>query len=146
MSERMNQEGSHQQASADIDVGTVVADPKPATKPAPTRGPVDELPPFRVLLHNDDVNSIDHVVDSIMELTPLDHGRAVEVTLEAQQIRCGPCAGDAPGACRAVPRSVHQQEPDGDDRTGGMKHILGRPRSRGLQPARACDSWLQTGQ
>ena len=85
MSERRNQEGSHQRASADIDVGTVVADPKPATKPAPTRGPVDELPPFRVLLHNDDVNSIDHVVDSIMELTPLDHGRAVEVTLEAQQ-------------------------------------------------------------
>lgn len=85
MSERVNQESSHPQAPSDIDVGTVVADPKPATKPAPTRGPVDELPPFRVLLHNDDVNSIDHVVDSIMELTPLDHGRAVEVTLEAQQ-------------------------------------------------------------
>jgi ATP-dependent Clp protease adaptor protein ClpS len=46
---------------------------------------VDQLPPFRVLLHNDDVNTIDHVVDSIVELTPLDHGRAVEVTLEAQQ-------------------------------------------------------------
>lgn len=85
MSERVNQEGSHPQAPAEVDVGTVVADPKPATKPAPTRGPVDQLPPFRVLLHNDDVNSIDHVVDSIMELTPLDHGRAVEVTLEAQQ-------------------------------------------------------------
>jgi len=56
-----------------------------AEKPAPTkkRGPVDTLPQFKVLLHNDSVNSIDHVVDSIVELTPLDHGRAVEVTLEA---------------------------------------------------------------
>ncbi|MBL8885664.1 MAG: ATP-dependent Clp protease adaptor ClpS [Phycisphaerales bacterium] len=56
-----------------------------AEKPAPTkaRGPVDTLPQFKVLLHNDSVNTIDHVVDSIVELTPLDHGRAVEVTLEA---------------------------------------------------------------
>lgn len=56
-----------------------------AEKPAPTkkRGPVDTLPQFKVLLHNDAVNTIDHVVDSIVELTPLDHGRAVEVTLEA---------------------------------------------------------------
>lgn len=85
MSERVNQDGNREQHPADGAVGTVVAEPKPATKPAPTRGPVDQLPPFRVLLHNDDVNTIDHVVDSIMELTPLDHGRAVEVTLEAQK-------------------------------------------------------------
>ena len=85
MSERVNQDGTREQTPTDVAVGTVVAEPKPATKPAPTRGPVDQLPPFRVLLHNDDVNTIDHVVDSIVELTPLDHGRAVEVTLEAQQ-------------------------------------------------------------
>lgn len=85
MSERVNQDGNREQTPPDAAVGTVVAEPKPATKPAPTRGPVDQLPPFRVLLHNDDVNTIDHVVDSIVELTPLDHGRAVEVTLEAQQ-------------------------------------------------------------
>lgn len=81
MSERVNQDGGREPSTNDGAVGTVVADPKPA----PTRGPVDQLPPFRVLLHNDDVNTIDHVVDSIVELTPLDHGRAVEVTLEAQK-------------------------------------------------------------
>ncbi|MBX3380809.1 MAG: ATP-dependent Clp protease adaptor ClpS [Phycisphaeraceae bacterium] len=61
--------------------GRVAVAEKPA--PAKKRGPVDTLPQFKVLLHNDSVNSIDHVVDSIVELTPLDHGRAVEVTLEA---------------------------------------------------------------
>jgi len=61
--------------------GRVAVAEKPA--PAKTRGPVDALPQFKVLLHNDAVNTVEHVVDSIMELTPLDHGRAVEVTLEA---------------------------------------------------------------
>lgn len=61
--------------------GRVAVAEKPA--PAKTRGPVDTLPLFKVLLHNDAVNTIEHVVDSIVELTPLDHGRAVEVTMEA---------------------------------------------------------------
>ncbi len=59
---------------------TAVAE-KPA--PAKTRGPVDMLPQFKVLLHNDDVNSIDHVVETIVELTPLDHPRAAHTALEA---------------------------------------------------------------
>ncbi|MBS0189530.1 MAG: ATP-dependent Clp protease adaptor ClpS [Phycisphaerales bacterium] len=54
-----------------------------AERPAPTRGPVDMLPPFKVLLHNDDVNSLEHVVETIVELTPLDHNRAVHTSLEA---------------------------------------------------------------
>lgn len=56
-----------------------------AERPAPvkSRGPVDALPPFKVLLHNDDVNSLEHVVESIVELTPLDHTKAVHTTLEA---------------------------------------------------------------
>lgn len=66
MSERVNQDGTGGGNGVEVDVGTVVAEVKPATKPAPTRGPVDQLPPFRVLLHNDDVNTIDHVVDSIV--------------------------------------------------------------------------------
>jgi ATP-dependent Clp protease adaptor protein ClpS len=54
-----------------------------ATKPAPGRPRLDQLPPFKVLLHNDDVNSGDFVVHSLVELTPLNKGRAVEVMLEA---------------------------------------------------------------
>ncbi len=56
-----------------------------ATLPKPSRPALDQLPPFRVLLHNDDVNSMDFVVDSIIELTPLRAERAVEATLEAHQ-------------------------------------------------------------
>ena len=50
-------------------------------KPAPPA--VDRLPPFRVLLHNDDVNDRLHVGDSLVELTPLNRPRATQVMLEA---------------------------------------------------------------
>lgn len=50
-------------------------------RPAPPK--VDQLPPYRVLLHNDDHNDMMHVVRTLVELTPLNKTRAVEVTLEA---------------------------------------------------------------
>ena len=60
----------------DTAVGTV-------EKPAP---PVTRLlPPFKVLLHNDDVNEIDSVVLAIFKLTPLSLEEAVQKTLEAHQ-------------------------------------------------------------
>ncbi len=43
------------------------------------------LPPYRVILHNDDVNTFDHVIDSILRLTPLKEPEAVARTLEAHQ-------------------------------------------------------------
>lgn len=43
------------------------------------------LPPFRVLLHNDDVNSFEHVIQTILQLTPLKFEEAVERTLEAHE-------------------------------------------------------------
>jgi ATP-dependent Clp protease adaptor protein ClpS len=43
------------------------------------------LPPWRVLLHNDDVNSIDHVVLAILKLTPLSHRDAIRCTMEAHE-------------------------------------------------------------
>lgn len=52
-----------------------------ATRPAPPR--VDQLPPWKVLLHNDDVNDMPFVVNTIVELTPLNKERAVQATLEA---------------------------------------------------------------
>ncbi len=45
--------------------------------------PPRHLPPYRVLLHNDDVNEIHQVIAWITELTPLAHPQAAQVTLEA---------------------------------------------------------------
>ncbi len=43
------------------------------------------LPPWNVLLHNDDVNDIVFVADTIIELTTLNREDAVLRTLEAHQ-------------------------------------------------------------
>ncbi|MGE0479843.1 MAG: ATP-dependent Clp protease adaptor ClpS [Phycisphaerae bacterium] len=43
------------------------------------------LPPYRVLLHNDDVNTFEHVVITILKLTPLKPAEAVERTIEAHE-------------------------------------------------------------
>ena len=51
--------------------GTATVKPKRSTKPAPKRNPPQMLPPWKVLLHNDDKNSREFVVDAIIELTPL---------------------------------------------------------------------------
>ncbi len=74
---------------ADGQTGVAVAEPEDQTerkqaveaKPAPPR--MDTLPPYRVLLHNDDVNDMLWVVDALVELTPLDRERAIEVMLRA---------------------------------------------------------------
>ncbi|MBN2561125.1 MAG: ATP-dependent Clp protease adaptor ClpS [Phycisphaerae bacterium] len=46
------------------------------------------LPMFRVILHNDDVNDIEHVVRSIVMLTPLNGRDAIKKTLEAHTTGC----------------------------------------------------------
>lgn len=57
----------------------------PDTKPSPsTQDPkLDELPPFRVLLHNDDEHDMLYVVESLVEVTPLAYKPAARVMLEA---------------------------------------------------------------
>jgi ATP-dependent Clp protease adaptor protein ClpS len=42
-----------------------------ATRPAPAKPTPRQLPPWKVLLHNDDVNDIQFVVETIVMLTPL---------------------------------------------------------------------------
>lgn len=42
-----------------------------ATKPAPTKPKSKKMPPWKVLLHNDDVNDMVFVIESIIILTPL---------------------------------------------------------------------------
>ena len=68
--------------------------------PAPVQLPEDEtvlltLPPYAVILHNDDHNSMDHVVQSLLVCVPeLEAEQAVQVMLTAHEegrarvIRC----------------------------------------------------------
>ena len=53
------------------DSGTATAKPKRAVRTTPKRKPPQMLPPWKVLLHNDDKNSRQFVVEAIMQLTPL---------------------------------------------------------------------------
>lgn len=80
---------------ADGDLGggtaTATAPPKPKqaakgkskTKPKPNLPGM--LPPWKVLLHNDDKNACVFVVLTIMELTPLKEQDAVQRMLEAHE-------------------------------------------------------------
>lgn len=54
-----------------------------AVRPQPPK--MDQLPPFKVLLHNDDTNDRVGVVDVLVAHTPLGKVRAVEVMLEADR-------------------------------------------------------------
>jgi ATP-dependent Clp protease adapter protein ClpS len=57
----------------------------PDTTPAPsTSDPaVDQLPPFRVLLHNDDTHDMVYVVESLVDVTPIAYKPAARIMLEA---------------------------------------------------------------
>lgn len=54
-----------------------------ATQPRKLPPKMDQLPPFRVLLHNDDLNEMRYVVRTIMELTRFDSGRAMKIMMTA---------------------------------------------------------------
>ena len=66
-----------------------VATPPSGTKPAravkvkPTQPRRKLLPPFKVILHNDDVNDMVHVVQTICKLTTLAAGEAMRHMQEA---------------------------------------------------------------
>ena len=59
--------------------------PKKRSKKAPEKKPPQVLPPWKVLLHNDDVNTHVHVVKSIVELTTLNEQDATVRTEEADK-------------------------------------------------------------
>lgn len=58
-----------------------VAAARPRTSPPASK----QLPPYRVLLHNDDINEMRYVVRTIVELTRLDSGRAIEIMMTAHK-------------------------------------------------------------
>ena len=60
-----------------------VATVAPVKKPAPPRRRPKQLPPYHVLLHNDDVNTVEHVIQSILLITTLTPQDALLRTIEA---------------------------------------------------------------
>ena len=54
-------------------------------KPSPQDKPPQPLPPWKVLLHNDDKNDVEYVVTTIMSLTTLKAEDAVQRTMEAHK-------------------------------------------------------------
>lgn len=46
---------------------------------------VRQLPPYKVILHNDDVNEFEHVIRTILELTLLNERDAILRTIEAHE-------------------------------------------------------------
>lgn len=60
--------------------GTATAE---RVQPRPPR--IEHMPPWRVLLHNDQVNEVGYVVDTIVELTSLRRQQATMRMLEAHR-------------------------------------------------------------
>jgi len=74
-----------QQADESGGGATAVAKPKKAKKTAPKQKPPQMLPPWKVLLHNDDKNEMGYVILTVMELTTLNEQDAKLRTLEAHE-------------------------------------------------------------
>lgn len=55
------------------------------TKPVPQKRPPQPLPPWKVLLHNDDHNNVEYVVLTIQALTTLNQQDAELRTIEAHE-------------------------------------------------------------
>ena len=62
--------------------GTAVQTP---AKPAPAKPKHHKLPPYKLLLHNDEFNTMDEVVIRIVKLTPLSAAQANRTMLEAHR-------------------------------------------------------------
>ncbi len=57
----------------------------PVKKPAVPKRRPKQLPPYKVLLHNDDVNTFESVIATILKLTTLQPQEALLRTLEAHE-------------------------------------------------------------
>src|SRR3954463_9336542 len=81
----MPKEKDEKTAKPDSSEGPSAAVAKPTRKRQPKRKPPQPLPPWKVLLHNDDKNEITFVVKTIIELTPLNEQDAKLRTDEANE-------------------------------------------------------------
>lgn len=75
-------EGQAEHAVEQGGSGTLVA---PVKKPEQPKQKPRRLPPFKVLLHNDDVNTFEHVIKTILMLTTLSPEDAIVRTIEAHE-------------------------------------------------------------
>jgi ATP-dependent Clp protease adaptor protein ClpS len=57
----------------------------PVKKPAPPRREPLKLPPYKVLLHNDEVNTFEHVIRAIVQLTGLGTKEALLRAIQAHE-------------------------------------------------------------
>ncbi len=63
----------------------VAAPERPAAKPSKSPPKLDKLPPYKVLLHNDDVNDVEFVIRSVMQIASMPTPQAIKVTFEAHR-------------------------------------------------------------
>jgi len=80
----MSEEQGHQAAFEPSDEGTATATKSVPVKAEPKRKP-KRLPPFKVLLHNDEVNTFDHVISAVVKLASLPMEEAIVKTVEAHE-------------------------------------------------------------
>ena len=80
---KTDDQDAHAAGAGDKGGATATAPPKPKNKAAPKKQPPGVLPPWKVLLHNDDKNDVLYVVDTIIALTPLKKQDAEIRTVEA---------------------------------------------------------------
>jgi len=75
------------------ETGDFSADPFPGPETEQTTEPEHFLGPrYKVLLHNDDVNPMEHVVRAIMKVFCVDAKRAYQVMFEAHKSGAALCA------------------------------------------------------
>lgn len=76
MSQSSDSEGPREEKAATVQT---------RSKPKKQDQPLDELPKWKVLLHNDDVNEFDYVIETVSALTPLGLSEAATRTIEAHE-------------------------------------------------------------
>jgi ATP-dependent Clp protease adapter protein ClpS len=79
------EQSKQEESSSSGKGGTATAKPRRSRKSAPSRKPPQMLPPWKVLLHNDDKNDMIYVVVTIQELTTLNEQDAKTRTVEAHE-------------------------------------------------------------
>ena len=81
----MSDQNVGEHATVPADGGGATTATAPVKKPAPPKRKPKKLPPYKVLLHNDDANTFEHVIRSVVRLTPLAEEEAIIRAIEAHE-------------------------------------------------------------